>query len=148
MSEQPESVAESQGVPLYRYPVAVVACVVVAGVCFGLSIALGVLIFEYLGPWIDRQVWVVRTALKIVFGVIVCVALGASWAATTAVWSRITNPAVPSTGQTHGRHARWYPGRPANADQGEGEHGRCPRCEFSYAWNGTLCSHCGYATDA
>ena len=145
MSEQTEP--ESSRVPFYRYLLAVLACTMTAAACFGLAIVLIVFVFGRVEDWVDRQVWLLRIALQIVLGLGAIVAIGGAWAVTVDVWHRITKPqSAVGEGQKYGRHAKWYPGRPKDTSiEGEGEHGHCPQCQFSYGWNGHHCSHCGYS---
>jgi hypothetical protein len=155
MAEQTEpGGAVAREVALVRYPLAVVACALTMAVWAPLAVGLGWAIFHFLGDWIDRQVWLVRVVLQTVFGLVIVCAFGGGWAVTTDVWYRITQPraALAASGQKYGKHARWYPGRPADSppgtDASEGAHGRCPSCEFSYGWDGDTCSHCGHARRA
>ena len=130
-----------------RYPLAMLACAGVAAVAAAVLVGVGWVIFERLSDWIDRQVWVVRFPLQCLAGLVLLVVIGTGWEAVKGVWNRITlGYEARAAGQTHGRHARWRPGYDPKAEeaQASGEHGRCPKCGFSYGWNGTGCSHCGF----
>lgn len=145
MSAQPE-----QQVSALRYPLAVLACAAVVCVWVPVLIGVGWFFFEYLGDWIDRQIWIVRLPLQCIVGLTILVAFFGGWEAMKSVWTRITlGYESRSSGRTHGRHARWRPGYDPKKEPGaeEGAHGRCPRCGFSYQWDGTRCGHCRFGDD-
>lgn len=138
---------------ILRYPLALIACALVTAAWLAILIGVGWLIFGRLDDWIDRQVWIVRIALQCVAGLTLLMILGGGWAATTDVWQRITDPtpAINADGKKHGRHAKWHPGYDPNAEpreEGAGWHGQCPKCGFTFQWDGTTCGHCKYTKGA
>ncbi|MBM3983631.1 MAG: hypothetical protein FJ304_25845 [Planctomycetes bacterium] len=136
-----------------RYPLAVLACAAVVAVAGALLVGAGWLIFDRLGDFIDRQVWLVRLALQCAAGLTLLVILGGGIEFTKLTWNHITGTfdEPDADGRKHGRHAKWRPGYDPNDEPppaGGGAHGPCPKCGFTFQWDGTTCGHCKYTRPA
>jgi hypothetical protein len=142
MSEQPQQ--ELPEMPLSHSALGVLATVATACVAFGLAAGLTMLMYHFLGAWVNRQMWQLQVGLVCVFGVVILILFSAAWTATADVWAYFTQSRSSDTAdRKHGRFSKWAPSRYATPPT-EGAHGRCPRCEFCHKWDGISCSHCGY----
>lgn len=138
---------------LLRYPLAVLACALVVCAWVAVGIGVGWLVFVRLEDFIERQVWLLRVALQCAAGLSVIVVLAGGWELTKETWARVigTSGGAGGGGQKHGRHAKWRPGFDPNDEPppaGGGAHGPCPKCGFTFQWDGTTCGHCGYTRPA
>ncbi len=144
MSEQPS---------ILRYPLAMLACALVVCVWVGVGVGVGWLVFFQLSDFIDRQVWIVRVPLQCLAGLTIIIVIGVGWEALKNTWAAITRTyEARADGQKHGRHSKWRPGYNPEAEpppgEGAGWYGQCPKCGFTFQWDGTLCGHCKYTKPA
>lgn len=139
---------------ILRYPLAALACAAVVGVWAAIGVGVGWLVFVRLEDFIERQVWVLRVPLQCLAGLSILVVFTVGWGMTKLVWYEITQPiaAPTSAGQKHGAHSKWRPGyNPGDEPprgEGAGWHGQCPKCGFTFQWDGTHCGHCKYTKPA
>jgi predicted membrane protein len=123
---------------------ATLACAAALAVYIGLCILFGIYVLGPFQEWIARREGIVYVISLMVFGLTILTMFGIGAGIAETTWGTFApTPKRSETARTHGRHARWHTGKDAE-DAQQIDAGRCPKCEFSYKWDGARCGHCGY----